>query len=203
MSNETSVNSNFIQTSSTILDDREFYSTNLTADKFFEKLSSNFKLKLSLSESRIQNRVNQSELRNIKTTTLNYGGEYRSVFTGMINFHFGTSWNKTIINTLNRDNNLNNTSFMDVNLQLNKKLLFSLKNARYFFGNLSTNRSFWFSDFEALYNIKKNKYKLTLQANNIFNTDSFSNFIISDTGFFSNNYRLLPRYLLLKFEFRF
>lgn len=193
----------FVQSSSIILDDKEFYTANLSVDNFFETLSSNLKFKLGVSKNEVENIVNQSELRNIKTLTLNYGAEYKSVFTGPINFHLGTNWDKTTVETSNKSENLNNSSFLDVNININKGLALKLKNESYYFGSIKTNNTFWFTDLKVFYTIKPNKLKLTFHANNIFNSDSFSYFSIGDTGSFNREFELIPRYFLLKCEYRF
>ncbi|MBC30762.1 MAG: hypothetical protein CMH48_07930 [Muricauda sp.] len=203
ISNNSTIGSNFSQSTSIFLRNREFYSGNLTIDKFLNRLSSNAKLKLNFSRNSYQNIVNQSGLRDITTSTFTYGGEYRSVFSGPFNFHFGTSWIKTKVEILEQNDNLDNTSFFDFTFQATEKLLFSIKNENYYFGSLSDKKNFWFSDFKANYILKKNKYKFTLLVSNVFNTDSFSRFTINDTGSFRSDYRLLPRYFLLKFQFRF
>lgn len=203
VSNNSVINSDFLQSSSLILNDRAFYSANLSFDNYFEKLSANLKFKLAITSNQVENIVNQSELRTINTSTFNYGAEYRSVFLGPLNFHLGTSWVETVINTFGKSKNLNNTSFFDLNFKFNEKLSIKLKNERYYFGNIANENTFWFTDVMAYYTIKKNKYKLTFHANNILNTDSFSNFSINDTGSYRSEYELLPRYYLVKFEFRF
>ncbi len=203
VSSNSLIRSNFTQSSSVILRDREFYSINLSVDNFLEKLSSNIKLKLGISKNAFQNIVNQSELRSVNNLAFNYGLEYKSVFLGSLNFHFGTNWENTIIETSVKNKNLNNTSFLDLNFKINEKFNFNLKNEQYYFGNISNKNTFWFTDFQAFYKIKKNKLNLTLQANNLLNTNSFTNFSINDTGFFKSDFELLPRYFLLKFEYRF
>ena len=203
LSSNTNVNANFIQTTSILIEDRRFWSANLTADKFVEFLSSNFKLKVNASKNQYQNIVNQSDLRDIVTTTFSYGGEYKSVFSGPFNFHLGTNWTKTIIKTPQSNNNLDNISFVDIKFKLGERLLLSIKNENYFFGNLQSDKNFTFSDLEAFYNIKKNKYRLSIKASNVFNTNSFSNLVISDTGFYRNDFRLLPRYFLMNLNLDF
>ena len=49
----------------------------------------------------------------------------------------------------------------------------------------------------------KNKLSFTILANNIFNTKTFKNYLVDDVSISKSEYRLLPRYILLKIEFRF
>lgn len=194
---------NFTQTSTILLGDKEFYSLSVSIDTFIDFISSNLKLNLNSSKSDIQNIVNDSQLRNVESTSHLYGVELRSAFASIFNFHLGTKWTYTKVNTTIENTNIDNLSFLDVDFIFSKKLSFHLKNERYYFGNLQTNNSFYFSDFNAQYTIKENKLKLKLSANNIWNTNKFTNFYIGDVSSINNSYRLLPRYLLLKIDFRF
>jgi outer membrane receptor protein involved in Fe transport len=56
----------------------------------------------------------------------------------------------------------------------------------------------------ARYTVKENKLILMLSGKNLFNTSNFRNFAISDIGTTTTTeYRLLPRYVLLKVEYSF
>ncbi|RZS93877.1 carboxypeptidase regulatory-like domain-containing protein [Aquimarina brevivitae] len=206
--NYTSSNSlirqNFSLNETIILNDKDFYSLSVNIDKFINKLSSNIKVNGGVSSTNFENIVNNSELRKITTSTYTYGMELRSVFNGMFNFHIGTKWMNSIVEINTTNTNLNNESFLDVTLDFSKKLKFSLTNERYYFGNLAKdNRVFYFSDFNAQYTIKKNTLTLKFTAQNIWNTDTYANFYIGDTSELRTEYRLLPRYFLLKMDFRF
>jgi hypothetical protein len=88
-------------------------------------------------------------------------------------------------------------------LTINEKLNFDLQSERYYFGNLANNNVYDFLDFDAKYTVKENKLILMLSGKNLFNTNNFRNFAISDIGTTTTEYRLLPRYVLLKVEYRF
>jgi outer membrane receptor protein involved in Fe transport len=85
----------------------------------------------------------------------------------------------------------------------NKKLDFQLQSERYFFGNLQTANTYYFLDFDTRYKLIENKLTLGITGKNLFNTERFRNFSISDIGSTTNEYRLLPRFVLLKMEYRF
>jgi len=75
---------------------------------------------------------------------------------------------------------------------------------RYFFGNLNKkNNTYYFLGFDAKYTIKKNKLTLALTGKNLFNTETFRTFSISDISTSTTEYRLLERFVLLKMEYRF
>ena len=65
------------------------------------------------------------------------------------------------------------------------------------------NNQYYFLDVEARYVVKENKLTFFLSGNNLFNTETFRNYNISDTDISKTEYRLQPRYVLLKIEFRF
>jgi hypothetical protein len=96
-----------------------------------------------------------------------------------------------------------NVTFLDMTLTINEKLNFDLQSERYYFGNLANNNVYDFLDFDAKYTVKENKLILMLSGKNLFNTNNFRNFAISDIGTTTTEYRLLPRYVLLKVEYRF
>ena len=85
----------------------------------------------------------------------------------------------------------------------NKKLDVQLQSERYYFGNLQTDNTYYFLDLDARYKLIKNKLTLGLTGKNLFNTEKFRNFSISDIGTSITEYRLLPRFLLLELEYRF
>jgi outer membrane receptor protein involved in Fe transport len=58
-------------------------------------------------------------------------------------------------------------------------------------------------DLETRYVIKENKLTFSLSGNNLFNTEKFRSYSISDINISKTEYRLMPRYVLLKMEFRF
>jgi hypothetical protein len=185
------------------LKDREFYSFDLSADKFIEKISSNFKINLSYSSNVLQNIVNTSSLRPVSSITYSYGGELRSAFNGLIDFHIGTTWSESVVTVSQKNRNTNNYSFFDLDFRLSEKISVEIENERYYFGNLAGDKSTFFSDLNARYDILKNKLKVKLVCSNLFNNDTFSTLNISDTGSYSASYRLLPRYFLLSLDYRF
>ena len=65
------------------------------------------------------------------------------------------------------------------------------------------NNKYYFLDLEARYVVKENKLTFFLSGNNLFNTETFRNYSISDINISQTEYRLMPRYLLLKMEYRF
>tara|TARA_B110001450_G_scaffold120983_1_gene114048 strand:+ start:1601 stop:4294 length:2694 start_codon:yes stop_codon:yes gene_type:complete len=202
-STNTLIKQNFIQSEKTLIKDREFVSINSKLDYYFKFISSNFKLDLGYTKSEFKNRVNNSNLRQVKSYNYNYGFELRSGFSGIFNYHIGTKWNTTKIETTINNSFTDNESFLDLSFIFNKKLDVQLQSERYYFGNLQTDNTYYFLDLDARYKLIENKLTLGLTGKNLFNTEKFRNFSISDIGTSITEYRLLPRFLLLELEYRF
>jgi outer membrane receptor protein involved in Fe transport len=95
-------------------------------------------------------------------------------------------------------------TFLDLSFMLTNKFNFQIQTERYNFGNLDQqNSNYYFMDLEARYTVKENKLTFSLSGNNLFNTETFRNYSITDISITKTEYKLQPRYLLLKTEFRF
>ncbi len=187
-----------------IINDSEFFNSSSNIDYYFKHIKSNLKLNLGYSKSRLSNIVNESDFREVNSSNNNYGLKLRSGFKGVFNYHFGTEWTFNKIDVGEFGNSFtDNVSFLDLTFAFNDKFNFDLKSERYYFGNLQSNNIFYFLDVNARYMVKKNKMTLFLDARNLFNTRRFQNFSISDISSSTTEYRLLPRYVLLKLEYRF
>lgn len=197
------VNQNYTQSEAIIIKDRELFTTNTIINYYLKKLESNVKINFGYTETEFKNRVNDSELRQIKSTNYNYGLEFRTALDGLINFHLGSNWFSNKIQTTTLNKFTDNVSFFDLTFIVNKKLNIDLQSERYFFGNLQSDNKYYFLDIDARYTLKENKIILMLSGKNLFNTNTFRNYTISDIGNSTTEYRLLPRYLMVKMEYRF
>lgn len=198
------IKQNYFQSEKIKIKNQELFNLNTNIDRYFKFISSNLKLNVGFSSSNYKNIVNNSNLREIKSYNYNYGFELRSSFDGIFNYHLGTKWITNKIKSTFNNSFTNNTSFLDLSFIFNDKLSAELQTERYFFGNLDKNNStYYFADFRAKYILKENKITFSLVGKNLFNTNKFKEFSISDIGSSMTEYRLLPRYLLLKMEYRF
>lgn len=127
----------------------------------------------------------------------------RSGFAGVFNYHFGTKWNTNSIQTTIKNSFTDNTSFLDLSFLFSDKFDINLQSERYFFGNLENDNTYYFLDAEATYKLLKDKLTVRISGKNLFNTQKFRNFSISDFGSSTTEIRLLSRYILLKMEYRF
>jgi hypothetical protein len=195
---------NYSQTEKIIIKDRENLSISSSIDRYFKPLKSNLKINFGGSKTNFKNIVNNSNLREVKNFSADYGFELRSGFRGFFNYHIGSKWNFNQVETTINNKFTNTMSFVDVSFMFNEKFNFQVQTERYFFGNLKNeNNTYYFIDLEARYVIKDNKLTFFLSGNNLYNAEKFINYSISDINISQTEYRLMPRYLLLKMEYRF
>lgn len=204
-SSNTLISQNFTQSERIIIKDRVFFNISSSVDYFFKSISSNLKLKSGYTKSNYKNIINNSNLREINQNSYNLGLELRSGFKGFFNYHIGTKWTSSKIETLSFSNSfVDNISFLDLSFIFNEKFNAKIQSERYLFGRLDKeNNTYYFLDFYAEYTVKKNKLTLALTGKNILNTEKFTTFSISDIGSSRSEYKLLERFVLLKVEYRF
>ncbi|WP_024770254.1 carboxypeptidase-like regulatory domain-containing protein [Aquimarina macrocephali] len=199
------ITQNFIQTTKLIIPDREFYSVNAGLDRYVRFIRNNIKIKFGYSQAEFKNIVNSTSLRSITNQNYKYGFEIRSGFRGIFNYHLGTTWDTTEIGTTIATNTATqNTSFLDLSFVLSSRLNLQLQSERYYFNNLENDDdTYYFLDFEINYTPKNKNLNFSLIGNNVLDTKVFRNYSISDTNISSTEYKLLPRYVLLKASYKF
>ena len=202
-STNTIIEQNYTQSEKILIKNRTFLSISSKIDYYFKSISSNLKLDLGYGKSEFKNIVNNSNLRQVTSNNYNYGLELRSGFKGIFNYHIGTKWNTTEIKTTINNSFTDNVSFLDLSFVFNDKFDVQLQSERYYFGNLETDKTYYFLDFDARYKLIENKLTLGVTGKNLLNTERFRNFSVSDIGTSTTEYRLLPRFILLKMEYRF
>ncbi|MFY7937875.1 MAG: TonB-dependent receptor [Flavobacterium sp.] len=195
---------NYSQSEKIIIKDREFLSISSSIDRYFKPIKSNLKNDLGATKTNFKNIVNISNLREVKNLNADYGFELRSGFRGFFNYHIGSKWNYSEVQTTIKNSFTDNMSFIDLSFMFSDKFNIQAQSERYFFGNLDKNNNkYYFLDLEARYVVKENKLTFFLSGNNLFNTETFRNYSISDINISQTEYRLMPRYVLLKMEYRF
>ena len=203
-STNTILTQNYSQFEKVLFNNREFLTFFSNIERYFKPISSNFKITVDGSKSNYKNSVNNSDLREINNNSLNYGFEIRSGFKGILNYHIGSKWNYNEIKTTNTNSYTNTMTFIDLSFVINERLNFQIQTERYHFGNLDKDSNkYYFMDLEARYTTPSGKLHFSLSGNNLFNTATFRSYSINDISISKTEYRLQPRYLLLKMEFRF
>lgn len=188
-----------------MIKDREFLTVNTNLDFYLSKISSNLKLKASYVESEFKNIINNSNLREVESKNYSLGLELRSAYSGIFNYHIGTTWRWNQVESSGISNSfVDNTTFLDLSLVFNEQFDVQLKTERYFFGNISEgDNTYYFMDLDARYNFKESPWSLSLTARNLTNTEEFRTSTISDISSSTVSYRLLPRYILMNVKYRF
>ncbi len=198
------VTQNYSQSEKIIMKDRQSFSISSSIDRYFKPVKSNLKITLGAAKSNFKNIVNNTHPREVKISQGDYGFELRSSFKGIFNYHFGSKWKYNQIQTTIKNSFTDNTSFLDLSFVMSKKLNLQIQTERYLFGNIEKeNNKYYFLDLEARYVVKENKLTFSISGNNLFNTETFRNYSISDINISKTEYRLQPRYVLLKMEYRF
>jgi len=198
------ITQNFSQSEKIIIKDREFFSISSSIDRYFKPIKSNLKINLGATKTNFKNIVNNSNLREVKNFNADYGVELRSGFRGFFNYHIGAKWNYNEVQTTIKNSFTDNMSFLDLSFMFSDKFNIQVQSERYFFGNLDKdNNKYYFLDLEARYVFKENKLTFFLSGNNLFNTETFRNYSISDINISQTEHRLMPRYVLFKMEYRF
>ncbi|MDT8414677.1 MAG: carboxypeptidase-like regulatory domain-containing protein [Flavobacteriaceae bacterium] len=186
-----------------LLRNRESYSYNLQSDYYIKALSSNLKGKFNYTNTHFQNFVNQSGKRSIESQNINFGGELRSAFLGFFNYHIGSEWQYSEVKFGGKSTRTDNLTFLDLYFNIHKNTIIKLQNDRYFFGNLDSDSSFYFTELSVQYKLKESGMSFELVGHNLLNTNNLRNSNIGDTSTSLTDFRLLPRYVMLKAGFRF
>ncbi|WP_026708960.1 hypothetical protein [Flavobacterium frigidarium] len=159
---------------------------------------------MGANQSNFKNSVNNTNLREVTNLGVDYGFELRSGFKGFFNYHLGSKWNYNQVKTSIKNDFTDNVSFIDLSMQFNDEINVQVQGERYYFGNLGKdNNKYYFLDAEARYVVDSNKLTFFLSGKNLFNTKTFKNYSVSDISISQGEYHLIPRYVLLKMEYRF
>lgn len=168
-----------------------------------KKLKGSVQFNVNARKSVYYNVINDSGLRKNTSYTQNYTFGWRSDFKADFDFNLGTAWNFNQTKSETTFKNNTSVSFLDLLYKTGDNFTMKLATEHYNFGGLDEHNNYFFSDFESSYSFKDKKYIIGLDARNLFNTKTFETYSVSDYGYATNSFRLLPRYVLLSFKFRF
>ncbi len=197
----TLVNNTYANSISTLDKNKKSISFNTDIDHFIKPVSNNIKITFSVNSGEYRDMINNT-FRLVNSFEINYGLEFRSIFKSFFNYHIGTKWGYSQFKTPVISSFNSNFTFLDFNLKFNKNLFLKFSIERFLFTNLS-NKTFYFSDLNLNYTIPKSRIELSGTVNNIFNSQNFIKTYASDLGLFSESYRLLPRFALVRIRFKF
>jgi len=149
------------------------------------------------------NEVNGSGLRKNTIYNQSFKVNWGSSFKSPFNFKLGSEWNFSQVHSDYTFKNKSKNSYLDLMYAVSNKLDVKVKTEHYNFGGLDNNNNYFFADLEVKYSFKKDKYAISLDGRNLFNTNTFTTYSVSDLGYSTSSYRLLPRYVMLSFSYRF
>ncbi|MHA3789529.1 carboxypeptidase regulatory-like domain-containing protein [Flavobacterium hauense] len=167
------------------------------------KLKGSVQLGIRADMRAYYNIINDSGLRKNTSYAQNYTFGWRSDLKGDFDFNIGTVWSFNQAKSETTFKNSAKTSFLDLLYKTGDNFTMKLTTEHYNFGGLDEHNNYFFSDLESAYSFKDKKYIIGLDARNLFNTKTFDTYSVSDYGYATNSFRLLPRYVLLSFKFRF
>lgn len=202
LSEQISLTQNLIKSEKTRLHGRENIGISTNIDRFFKSISSNIKLNVSLFHSDFIQFVNDTKLP-ISANNISTALELRSAFKGIFNFHIGSTWKTYLVNSSAKNSFTNNNCFLDLLFRPHENLNFKIQNECYVFGHTSSNKAYYFLDFDCRYNVKKNKLSFSIEGRNLSDTRQYRSASISEISTAVSQYNLLPRSVLLKAEYRF
>jgi hypothetical protein len=179
-------------------------------DKFIEKFSLRFFLKPFAAYSTSQNTLVGYGDNSIKSFYYGSDIQIKSGFIGFFNFNmrFNQSWNKIMF-----DNDIQKTNFMVSTKSLFTSIYFNVgKYSRFEIENEGVSVSsenkkdvsnFWYSNVNYFFNPQNDKWDMSIKLNNLFNTQEWTNAQVNDLAFNTTSIKLIPRYVLLKFTYKF
>lgn len=179
------------------------YGANFTSHMVIRKLNGSVQFNIRADRSVYYNMVNDLGLRKVTHYGQSYRLGWKSDFKGSFDFNLGTDWDFSQTKSNSTFKNSTKISFLDLMYKTGESFTAKLTTEHYNFGGVDRYSDYLFSDFESSYSFQKQKYIVTLTAMNLFNTATFTTYNISDVGYSTNSYRLLPRYVMLSFKFRF
>lgn len=168
-----------------------------------KKLGGIIKLDGAVGNFVYYNQVNNSGLRkntlHHQSFTLGWASNLKLAF----NFDLATEWKFSQIESDFTFKNTTKFSYLNLKYVFSENFKVKLRTEHYNFGGIDKYNNYFFADIDALYSFAKDKYAIGLDGRNLINTNTFTTYSISDIGYSTNSYRLLPRYVLLTFKFRF
>ncbi len=201
--NNVLLNKNYALYSKILAKNQELYNISSDISFHLNPISSNLKFEAKWTQTTFANVVNGIPSNQNISQNFHYGVELRSGFAGVFNYHCGTNWSKFSIRSTFQNSYANQLIFMDLDFSINNLFNLSIQSERYIFGNTNPkHNAYYFMDIESRYNYKPNKLSFSVSLRNLFNTTTFQDYAINDISYSVTNYRLLPRYLLIKTEIR-
>ena len=138
-----------------------------------------------------------------------YGGSLVSTYSGFFNFSLGGNWNRNInYSILDSQKNSPSSKLIDAFLRLKfnwsgKTFFFFTNNLYYSQSDFKENPKHIFTDFEFYHTFIPQKLNFSLEFKNIFNVTEFVTTSVGVNQSSLSAYKLVPRFVIGKLEWRF
>ena len=203
-STNTVINRNYSQSNKVLFKDRIVYSTSQEFEYYLAKFSTNLRVGFEHNRSSFKNLLNNSILRNIRTQNYKYKIELRSAFgNDFFDYHVGIDINNSRIKSSVNNTFQTNTSFLNLYFNIGKRLNLDINSTFYDLNSEFSNSTIFFLDFKIKYKLLKEKITVGLIGKNLLNNKKYEEVNITDNFYSVQSYELLPRYVLLRFDYNF
>uniref|UniRef100_UPI00404937DF hypothetical protein n=1 Tax=Gelidibacter sp. TaxID=2018083 RepID=UPI00404937DF len=198
------INENFTRITNFFLpENTENIAFNLNFSKLIPFLKTNFKIISNYSISNFKNIVNNSELRNNKSTFLTNSIFLKTAFNSPFNFENNTTY------VFQENKNVN--TFFNSSIENNLKLIFIPSNRvsgiityNYFIPSLENNtNNYSFLDSKIIFRPKNKNWQIDVSGINLLNENYFTQENTTDISTNILRINLLERYFLLNFTYSF
>ena len=129
------IEQNYVQSEKILIKNKNLLNLNTDFNYYFKSIASNLKLNLGYTKSNFKNKVNSSNLREVISSSYDYGLELRSGFIDIFSFYIGTSWTSSQTKTNFKNSYTDNVTFLDLSFVFNDEFDVTAKSERYYFGN--------------------------------------------------------------------
>lgn len=202
ISTDNLIQQDYIAKSKIVLGSRNQFNAMLSTDRYISPISSNIKAKFSFDNSDYKNRIGGIDV-NTRSSTYNYGLEMRSAFHGFFNFNVGRSWTYSRIKSSFDNTFNNNMSFLDLDFIFKNNLSLRTQGELYHFENLNVKNNQLFIDAELRYAYPRSKFTFFVSGRNLLNRKEYTEQTNQDISVSVWQYRLVPRIINLKIDYRF
>ena len=200
LGNELIVRLNFLISQKAILPKFTTSAFAASCDVYLKKMKNNLKASFNFTQNSYQDILNGSAVRQIVSATLTPGLQLRSGFKGVFNYTLASELNYTTIKNFAGSNNIRSKTIVDLDFLISNKLNLHFNGENH---TVQKQKSYQFINAEINYELRKNKWNLSLIGDNLSNSKNLN---LVELGSFSNSlisYRLRPRFVVAKLGFRF
>ncbi|NJN34479.1 MAG: hypothetical protein HC817_09730 [Saprospiraceae bacterium] len=179
------------------------------AQYYSSAIYARFKFKPTFSISDYQNALNGIDIRKTRLINSSFELSMRSAYLSWFNFHTGgnVSFSKATTKIADEKNNIHNQSintFLDFYFRFSSRFFAGLDNEYFTFNqDQSVPQNYFFSNASANYNFLDGRMILSLRLKNILNSQAFISNSVNDYLISTQQIRLVPRFFLFEFEFKF